>query len=91
MVRGLVVEMVEWKLTLVMKGDLCHRFFDSRWWCTSTPDTDQELDQVSLRVSLGTLFAYAFTVSSFVKLLQFTVLCAASHVPDPYNPLTTSP
>lgn len=31
-------------LALAMKGNLSHRVFDSRWWCTSTPDTDEELD-----------------------------------------------
>jgi hypothetical protein len=37
------------KLTLVPKGNLRHWFFDSWWWCEGTPDTDKELDQVSLR------------------------------------------
>jgi len=67
-VRGLSVGMSERKLTLAMKGNLRYWLFDSRWWCASTPDTDQEPDQVSLRVFQGILFAYAFTVSSSAKL-----------------------
>jgi len=68
MVRGLFVGMSEWKLTPCVKGDLHYWLLDSRWWCTSTPDTDQKLDQVSLRAFQGMLFAYAFTASSSAKL-----------------------
>ena len=89
-VRSFVVGKVERTLTLILKGNLRYWCFDSRWWCTSTPDTDQELDQASLRVFRGTLFVYPFTVSFSAKSLRFTVLCAASRVPHPYNSLTVS-
>ena len=86
MVHGLFAGMSERKLMLAAKGNLRYWLFDSRWWCTSTPDTDQEPDQVSLRVFRGILFAYAFTVSFSAKLLQFTVLCAASVFSIPQSP-----
>jgi hypothetical protein len=46
MVRWSTVMMVGLELTLdlAMKGNLRYRFLDSRWWCASTPDTDQEFD-----------------------------------------------
>ena len=71
-VRGgvwLAVGVFRQKLTLVLavKGNLRYRFFNSRGWCTGTPDTNQELDQVSLPVSQGTTFADAFVVSFSVK------------------------
>jgi F0F1-type ATP synthase membrane subunit c/vacuolar-type H+-ATPase subunit K len=92
-VRRLAVGIAALKLTLlfISKGNLCHWLFDPWWWCASTPDTDQELDQVSSRVSQRIQCVNASAVSFFVKWWQSTELCAASRVFDPCNPLTTPP
>lgn len=69
MVRPLVVGVVERRLTLTVKGNLRYWFFNSRWRCESTPDTDQEFDQVRLRAFQGIPFANVFHSIIFCEVV----------------------
>jgi hypothetical protein len=54
---------------LPTKGNLRHWLFDPRRWCASTPDTNQELDKVSLRLFYDVLPTNAFTSIIFCEVV----------------------
>ena len=54
---------------VTMKGNLGHWLFDSRWWCTGTPDTDEELDQVSICASRVVRFTNVLTSIIFCEVV----------------------